>query len=134
MRSTAASIAVAAALLMAVPNPARAASYVAQDIWYSTLYGAAIGGIAGTGVMLLTDDPMDHTDYVITGVGVGILGGLAYGIYSYSVSNARYGAFANVTPGGTTHYTVPLPQTFVSRDARGEQDIGVKIDLIRGRF
>jgi hypothetical protein len=133
MRSTAASIAIAAALLVAGPSPARAASYVAQDIWYSTLYGAAIGGIAGTGVMLLSDDPMDHTDYVVTGVGVGILTGLAYGIYSYSVSGSRYSALANVEAGGATHYAVPMPQPFISRK-NGQESVGVKVDLVRGRF
>lgn len=131
MRSTAMSLALAAALLLAVPGPARAASYVAQDIWYSTLYGGAIGGLAGTGVMLLTDDPLDHTDYVVTGVGVGILGGLAYGIYSYSASN-RYG-LVNVDPAGTTRYAFPKPRPFVSR--RGEETtVGVRVDLVRGRF
>ena len=131
MRSPAASFALLAALLLAVPGPARAASYVAQDIWYSTLYGAAIGGVAGTGVMLLTDDPLDHTDYVVTGVGVGILTGLAYGIYSYSASSP-YG-LVNVDPAGTARYALPTPQPFVSRDGE-RRSVGVKVDLIRGRF
>ncbi|HKK13411.1 MAG TPA: hypothetical protein VKA14_01990 [Gammaproteobacteria bacterium] len=132
MRGSAASIALAAALLAAVPGQSRAASYVAQDVWYSTLYGAAIGGVAGAGVMLLTDKPLDHTDYIVTGVGVGILSGLAYGIYSYSASGS-YGALANVDPSGTTHYAVPLPQPFVSRGG-GEESVGVRVDLISGRF
>jgi len=133
MRGTAVSLALAAALATAAPSPARAASYVAQDVWYSTLYGAAIGGLAGTGVMLLTDDPLDHGDYILTGVGVGILSGLAYGIYSYSASANRYGALANVDPSGTAHYAMPMPQPFISRQD-GEQSVGVKVDLVRGRF
>jgi hypothetical protein len=133
MRSTAATLAIAAALTLAVPAPAKAASYVAQDIWYSTLYGGAIGGVAGAGVMLLKDDPLDHTDYVVTGVGVGILAGLAYGIYSYSVSGG-YGALANVDTDGATAYTVPVPQPFVTREDGGEASVGVKVDLIKGRF
>jgi len=131
MRSTSVFLALAAALVLAAPGQARAASYVAQDIWYSTLYGGAIGGVAGTGVMLLTDDPLDHTDYIVTGVGVGILGGLAYGIYSYSVSNS-YG-LVNVDSAGTTHYAIPKPRPFVSR-AGEEQSVGVRLDLVRGRF
>lgn len=133
MRRTAVWLAVAAVLSTAAPVPARAASYVAQDIWYSTMYGGAIGGVAGTGVMLLTDDPLDHTDYIYTGIGVGILAGLAYGIYSYSASD-DYAALANVDAAGATRYAVPMPRPFVTRDQAGEEHLGVRVDLIRGRF
>ncbi|MEF8792806.1 hypothetical protein [Thiohalorhabdus sp.] len=131
MRSIAVSLALAAALLLAVPGTARSASYVAQDVWYSTLYGGAIGGLGGAGFMLLTEDPLDNGDYIVTGVGVGILAGLAYGIYSYSASN-RYG-LVNLDSAGTTHYAVPKPRPFVS--GRGDEaTVGVRLDLVRARF
>ncbi len=130
MRCFAASL-LGAAFLLGLPGQSRAASYVAQDIWYSTLYGAAIGGMAGAGVMLLTDDPLDHSDYVLTGVGVGILAGLGYGIYSYSASDGY--ALAEVEPDGTTRYQLPMPRAFVSRNG-DKETIGVEMTLIHGRF
>ncbi|HKJ87580.1 MAG TPA: hypothetical protein VKA48_03645 [Gammaproteobacteria bacterium] len=133
MRRIAASLALGASLLLVLPTPSRAASYVAQDVWYSTLYGAAIGGVAGAGVMLLTDQPLDHTDYMVTGVGVGILSGLAYGIYSYSASSS-YGAFANVDEAGVTHYSLPMPQPYATQIDGGPAHMGVRLDLVRGRF
>ncbi len=118
--------------------PARAASYVVQDIWWSTLYGGAIGGVAGTGAMLLTDEPEDHAKFIVTGIGAGVLAGLVYGIYSYSVAYgdqvARNRAVANIDPNGHTRYRVPLPQAFVARQGLHREDVGIKIDLLHGRF
>ena len=131
MRTTALSSVLAAAVMAAFPAPSFAQSYVAQDVWYSTLYGGAIGGVAGAGVMLLTGDPLDNSEYVVTGVGAGILGGLAYGIYSYSGAN-NYG-LVNVRGSGATHYAVPKPRPFISR--QGERaTVGLKMDVVRGRF
>ncbi|MFA9459903.1 hypothetical protein [Thiohalorhabdus methylotrophus] len=132
MQRIVASMVLGASLLLALPTNSKAASYVAQDVWYSTLYGAAVGGVAGTGVMLLTDDPLKHTDYVVSGVGIGILSGLFYGIYSYAATPS-YGALANVDETGATHYSVPVPQAFTT-EIGGQRETGVRVDLIRGRF
>ena len=131
MRRIAARLLLGAAVAFVLPGQARAASYVAQDVWYSTLYGAAIGGMAGTGVMLLTDDPLDHSDYIVTGVGAGILLGMAYGIYSYSAGNSY--ALAEVGADGATHFGIPAPRAFVSRSP-GRETIGVEMTLLHGRF
>ena len=129
-----------AALLLALPGQSRAASYVAKDVWYSTLYGAAIGGVAGAGVMLLTDDPLEHSDYVVTGVGVGILGGLFYGIYSYS-ANARAslndgGAVAAFDADGDSHFGMPLVRPYLSKTPDGHEvaGVGMHVNLVHGRF
>ncbi|MFP4616488.1 MAG: hypothetical protein ACOCUJ_02350 [Thiohalospira sp.] len=134
MQRILATLVLGASLLLAYPTESKAASYVAQDVWYSTLYGAAIGGVTGTGVMLLTDDPLGNTDYIVTGVGIGIISGMVYGIYSYAISPS-YGALANVDPSGTTHYAVPMPEPYINRFGGGQEvDVGVRMDLIRARF
>jgi len=131
MRRTALSSALAAALLAVFPAQSVAQSYVAQDVWYSTLYGGAIGGVAGAGVMLLTGEPLDNSEYVVTGVGAGILGGLAYGIYSYSGAN-NYG-LVNVNRSGATHYAVPKPRPLISKHG-DRTTVGLQMDVVRGRF
>lgn len=121
------------AALTVVPGQSRAASYVAQDVWYSTIYGGMIGAVAGGGVVLLTENPRQNLDYVKTGAGVGILGGLVYGILSYaSMSHARPNSLAAVDADGSTTYGVPMPQPFVADRETGE--LGARMNLVQGRF
>lgn len=121
------------AALTVVPGQGRAASYVAQDVWYSTIYGGMIGAVGGAGVVLLTEKPKQNLDYIKTGAGVGILGGLVYGILSYaSMSHARPNSLAAVGADGDASYGVPLPQPFVANRQTGE--LGARVDLVRGRF
>lgn len=121
------------AALTAVPGQSRAASYVAQDVWYSTIYGGMIGAVAGAGVVLLTEKPKKNLDYIKTGAGVGILSGLVYGILSYaSMSHARPNTLAAVGADGETSYGVPVPQPFVANRQTGE--LGARINLVQGRF
>lgn len=46
------------------------------------LYGGALGALAGAAILFLTKHPGDHLEYIPTGIGIGILGGAAYGLAS----------------------------------------------------
>jgi len=141
MRQIAASLALGAALLMAFPGQGRAASYVAQDVWYSTLYGAAIGSVAGAGVMLVSDpdDPFENAEYIVTGAGVGILAGMFYGIYSASTHQAALdngGAVAAFDADGETHFQMPLVRPYLAKSGHGGEvaGVGMHVNLVHGRF
>jgi len=141
MRPIAASLALAAALMLALPGQSRAASYVAQDIWYSTLYGGAIGGVGGLGVMLLKDEPLEHSDYVVRGVGIGILAGMVYGIYSYAATSRTAavnegGAVAAFDADGEARFRMPLVRPYLAKAPGGQevQGVGLHMNLIHGRF
>jgi len=78
-------IAVAFTLIFSASNA------LAQDegqgmarILRSTVYGGAIGLVAGAAFMLFTDNPENHFDFLATGAGIGILGGLGYGLATSS--------------------------------------------------
>ncbi|MBI5235295.1 MAG: hypothetical protein HY886_03500 [Deltaproteobacteria bacterium] len=49
------------------------------------LYGGLLGTLVGTAVLLLTDKPGDHLNYIPTGAGIGVLFGAAYGLATSGV-------------------------------------------------
>jgi hypothetical protein len=92
-----------------------------------------IGAVGGTGVVLLTEHPKENLDYIQTGAGIGLLGGIVYGILSYaSMSSARPNSLAAVGADGSTSFGLALPQPFVADKATGK--MGARMNLVQGRF
>jgi len=113
--------------LLALPlQQARAGDYEVANVMDDALYGAGVGGMVGLGMMLLSNSPTSHWDYLTKGIGVGIIAGAGYGVYRSSH------AFAQVED-GKIHLGVPMPQV-AWRDTRQGMDMLVKTDLIAGRF
>lgn len=73
-----------AAIILILPTTARAEDAMQRTL-RDSFYGGVIGALAGTAVLLLTDNPGDHLGYIPTGAGIGILAGAAYGVASSSV-------------------------------------------------
>ena len=67
--------------ILILPAMARAEDPL-QTTLRDSAYGGVIGALAGTAVLLLTDNPGDHLGFITTGAAVGILAGAAYGIGS----------------------------------------------------
>ena len=67
-----------------MPKTVSAQDETLPFIFRDTIYGAGIGVFIGGLVMLTTDHPSDHWDYLAVGGLVGALGGLGYGAYSSS--------------------------------------------------
>ncbi len=56
-------------------------------IFVDSLWGTAVGGIAGLSIGLLSDPEDDEevfSEYMVKGMGVGALGGLLYGLFHYA--------------------------------------------------
>lgn len=65
-----------------------------------SLWGTAVGGIAGLSIGLLSEDDEDEifSDYMVKGMGVGALGGLLYSFFH--CSSSYYGQ-----PKGLLHFS-----------------------------
>jgi hypothetical protein len=51
----------------------------------NSIYGGILGGLLGSAVLLLSDEPDDNLSYIPTGIGVGVLLGATYGIATSGV-------------------------------------------------
>ncbi|MCI5148819.1 MAG: hypothetical protein D3916_05420 [Candidatus Electrothrix sp. MAN1_4] len=76
-----------------------------EVIFVDSLWGTAVGGIAGLSIGLLSEDDGDEifSDYMLKGMGVGALGGLLYGLFHYPPS--PYGYLNNRQPTGLLHFS-----------------------------
>lgn len=93
-----------------------------------SLYGGIIGSVIGLAIVLLTDNPDDHLNYIPTGAGIGILAGAAYGLASSGVvaSVPEYESFDHTAP--------PLKVRGVFDRLTNTFEIVGSIDLLKIRF
>jgi uncharacterized membrane protein YebE (DUF533 family) len=115
-----------AAALAFVPSKASAGDYEVSNVMDDALYGAGVGALVGLGIMLVSNKPTDHWDYVTKGLGVGIIAGAAYGVYRSSR------AFAQVED-GQINLGLPTPQ-FSLQETPSGLTLTAKADLIAGQF
>ncbi len=117
---------IACGLLLLPAQQASAADYDVQNVMDDAMYGAGVGAMVGLGLMLLTDKPTDNWNYISRGLGIGIIGGAAYGVFRSSK------AFAQIED-GNIQLGVPLPEV-AFRDTASGLDTIVTTTLIGGRF
>ena len=115
-----------AGMLAFVPVKASAGDYEVANVMDDALYGAGVGGLVGLGLMLISTSPTSNWNYVTQGIGVGIIGGAAFGIYRSSR------AFAQVED-GQINLGMPSPQ-FAVQDTPAGLILVAKTDLIAGQF
>lgn len=113
-------------VLAASPAVVEAADLEVETVFEDALYGGAIGALVGAGVMLVSSTPTDHWDYIVTGAGIGIIAGTAYGVYISSRS------FAEIED-GKMFVGVPTPKVIVQK-YQETAAVGVEADLLRIRF
>jgi hypothetical protein len=69
----------------AVPGVSRAEGQTRQPsleiVLYDSLVGAGIGALAGTATLAFMDHPSDHLNRIAQGAAIGVLCGMAYGVY-----------------------------------------------------
>ena len=75
-------------------------------ILVDSLWGTAVGGIAGLSIGLLSEDDEDEifSDYMAKGMGVGALGGLLYGLFHYAPPYYGQAYLNNGQPKGLLHF------------------------------
>jgi len=113
-------------LVAATPATARAADFEVQTVFEDALYGGAIGALVGVGAVLISSQPSKNWDYVLTGAGVGIIAGAAYGVYTSSR------ALAEIEDGKMV-VGVPSPKLSVHESSEGTS-LALQADLVKVNF
>jgi len=109
---------------MLVAPSAKAADYEVQNVFEDAVYGAGIGALVGLGIALIGNQTAKQTfNYMITGAGAGIIGGVIYGLY------AGTRAVAEIED-GKLKLAAPTPR--LSLDAQGH--LVAEADLVHARF
>lgn len=110
---------------------AKAADDAMSNTLRDALYGGAIGALVGTAVLFLTDNPDDHIDYIFTGAGVGILGGVAYGLATSGVVQRA----ATEYDGDKITFSMPtVKRVEVYDDLLSKKEVINSVDLVKIRF
>lgn len=117
--------------VFAFSTQAKAADDAMSNTLTDALYGGAIGALVGTAVLLLTDHPGDHIDYIFTGAGVGILGGVAYGLATSGVVQRA------ATEYDGESFTLAMPtikRVEVYDEFLSKKEVINSVDLLKIRF
>ncbi len=114
-----------AALMLALAGavPAQAADFELQNTMEDALYGGAIGALVGAGAMLVSGSPSKHWDYLLTGAGLGIIGGAIYGVYTSARPVAEL-------EDGKLKLAVPTPEPALDSGGR----LAMRLPLFASRF
>ncbi|MCI5130252.1 MAG: hypothetical protein D3904_01730 [Candidatus Electrothrix sp. EH2] len=104
LTKTASAAVLAAALVLGGTTQGRTQPF--DVIFVDSLWGTAVGGIAGLSIGLLSEDDDDEifSDYMVKGMGVGALGGLLYGLFHYSPPYYGDVYLNNGQPKGLFHF------------------------------
>jgi hypothetical protein len=101
-----------------------------QRILRSTVYGGAIGLVAGFAFLLFTNNPEDHYDFLSYGAGVGILAGLGYGL---ATTSGRI-AIAEVDNGKMKLNIPELKADINMNDRFNTKEVVTSVGLLNYRF
>ena len=84
-----------------------AEDHTLENVFKNSYYGAAIGGLLGAAIMVFTDRPVDHLNYIAYGVAGGVIVGTVYGM----TVQAR--SFADIDQGKVV-LNLPTPEIKLS--------------------
>lgn len=68
------------AALLCATTSAFADDNAFRDTFESAFYGGALGALVGAALLIFTDKPADHLDYMGFGAAAGVMAGTAYGV------------------------------------------------------
>jgi len=108
------------------PVTSQAADFEVETVFEDALYGGAIGALVGAGAMLVSSDPAGNLNYILTGAGIGIIAGAAYGVYTSSRS------FAEIEDGKMV-VAIPTPKVRVQQ-YQETAAVGIEADLLKVNF
>ncbi|MEK6791376.1 MAG: hypothetical protein AABY45_06725 [Deltaproteobacteria bacterium] len=121
---------VAVFLLFTTAGRGMAADSTMKTTVNDALYGGLLGALIGAAVLLLTDKPEDHLNYIPTGAALGVLSGAVYGLATSGVVQS-----VGEIEGSKFTLNVPTIQKFESYDkAANKKEITAHIGLLNVRF
>lgn len=114
--------------LIFMATPCLAADNPIKEIFEDAFYGGLAGGLVGAALIVFTDKPSDHLDYIGYGAAGGVLVGAAYGAVSASRSLAEYDK-------GEIKFSMPtIRPEFRESSVRGQTTLYAMAEIIRGKF
>ena len=99
-----------------------------RETFTSAFYGAAVGALVGTALMVFTRKPADHLDYIGFGAAAGTLAGTAYGVARSSRS------FAIVENGSVKIGMPSIIPDLVESPSSKQMTVTWRADILRGTF
>lgn len=96
----------------------------------NALYGGILGGLIGSAVLLLSDEPDDNLSYIPTGIGVGVLLGAAYGLATSGVIESM----GEIEDGRFTLKMPTLKRTEIFDENVNGREFINSIDVLRFKF
>lgn len=104
-----------------------------RDVFDTTLkgsvYGGAVGALIGAALMIFTDKPADHWNYVAYGAGAGVIAGAAIGI----ATSSR--AMIEVTDKKVALNIPEVTAEIAGKDRlTGRTDVAGKMNIFQYRF
>jgi len=121
-------VTLSALLLTSLSVPCSAADSAFKNIFEDAFYGGLVGALAGGALLVFTNKPGDHLDYVYYGAAGGVLAGAAYGVAKSSKS------LVSMEDGNVKFAMPTIVPEFQETGAKGASALVLKADLIRGRF
>lgn len=117
----------ALAFVLAAVAPVSAADGAISTVFNDAWYGGLTGALVATAVIVFTDDPGDHLEWILYGAAGGVLAGAAIGLLDTSSSLAE-------VRDGRVRIALPTPVPTAAVGADGRVAVGVRADLLRARF
>lgn len=99
-----------------------------EGIFRNAFYGGLVGGLVGAALLVFTDKPGDHLDYIGYGAAGGVLAGVAYG----TVKTTQ--ALAEVENGKVKLALPTIVPDYIPAGAKGEREVILTAEVLRGRF
>jgi len=99
-----------------------------QTTFESAFYGGAVGALVGAALMVFTQKPADHLDYMGYGAAVGVLAGTAYGVAKASRP------LASIENGNLKIAMPTIIPELVESPATRQTSVTWRADILRGTF
>jgi len=99
-----------------------------RDTFQTAFYGGAVGALVGAALLVFTNKPADHLDYMGFGAAAGVLAGTAYGVgkASRALASIENGKFKIAMP------TI-IPDLFESPSTK-QTVVSFRANILRGTF
>ena len=113
-------------LIILISMPVKAAEREIKATFHDAFYGGLTGALVGAALLIFTDKPEDHLNYIAYGFGVGIIGGAAYGV----IRSTR--AMAEIDNGKVVLH-IPTPKTKITF-VDNKKNLHVSMDILKYNF
>jgi len=109
------------------PNQAIGAENNFETILKDGFYGGLAGALVGGAILVFTDEPGDHLNYISYGAAIGVIAGTVFGIVQTSKSMVQL-------ENGRVTVGLPVPETRTATGLTGSGGTEVRVGLFAWDF